>query len=70
MFVLVSTYKDCSWIEDHTLEWAVIDILVIISDVNSPFSGLLRLKRRIKRPVLFAHWNIDASAEVEKLGMA
>ena len=48
-------HKDCSGIEDHAFERAVIDVLVVVGDVYPPFAGLLRLKRSIKCPVLFAH---------------
>ena len=49
------TYKDGPGVEDHALEWAVVDVLVVVGDVDPPFAGLLRLERSIEGSILFTH---------------
>lgn len=41
---LVCTYKNSSGIENHAFKWAMFNILAVVSYMNSPFSGLMRLK--------------------------
>ena len=53
--VQYSTHLDGPGVEDHAPEWAVLDVVVVVGDVDAPLARLVRLEGGEERPVLLAH---------------
>ena len=49
------THEYGTWVEDHALEGAVVDVLVVVGDVNPPLSGFVGLERGVEGSVVLAH---------------
>ena len=50
-----------SGVEDHTLEGAVLNVLVVVRHVDLPLPGLIRLEGCIEGAIIFRDWAAQRS---------